>query len=82
VVVVRAGYMYQVPAILIVVQWSSRKVCATLAEQKIAYRGKGWAEKVLRKEDMQIYMLRLLLEYARLCDDNRNTLGYVRDLEG
>jgi hypothetical protein len=33
VVVVRAGYMYQVPAILIVVQWSSRKVCATLAEQ-------------------------------------------------
>jgi hypothetical protein len=44
--------------------------------------GKGWAEKVLRKEDMQIYMLRLLLEYARLCDDNRNTLGYVRDLEG
>jgi hypothetical protein len=53
-----------------------------LAAQKIAYRGKGWAEKVLRKEDMQIYMLRLLLEYARLCDDNRNTLGYVRDLEG
>ncbi|CBY02380.1 hypothetical protein IAQ61_006964 [Plenodomus lingam] len=51
------------------------------AAEKIALRGKEWAEKVLRKEDMQIYMLRLLLEYARLCDDNRDSLGFVGDPE-
>lgn len=50
------------------------------AAERIALSGKEWAEKVLRKEDMKIYMLRLLLEYARLCDDNRDTLGYVGDL--
>ncbi len=42
----------------------------------IAMGGKKWAEKVLRREDMQIYVLRLLLEYARLCDDGRDTMGW------
>ncbi|KAF1941373.1 hypothetical protein EJ02DRAFT_404607 [Clathrospora elynae] len=51
------------------------------AAKKIALRGQEWANKVLRKEDMQIYMLRLLLEYARLCDDNREKLGFVGDLK-
>lgn len=46
----------------------------------IALKGKEWAEKVLRREDMQIYVYRLLLEYARLCDDNRDRLGFVKDL--
>ncbi|KAH7378260.1 capsule-associated protein-like protein CAP1 [Pyrenochaeta sp. MPI-SDFR-AT-0127] len=46
----------------------------------IASHGKEWTDKVLRKEDMQVYMLRLLLEYARLCDDNREELGFVGDL--
>lgn len=47
---------------------------------KIAAAGQTWANKVLRKEDMQIYVLRLLLEYARLSDDRRNNMGYVGDL--
>lgn len=51
------------------------------AAKKIAYDGKDWAGKVLRKEDMQIYVFRLLLEYARVCDDNRNNLGFVGDLK-
>ncbi|KAL6703641.1 hypothetical protein ACN47E_009501 [Coniothyrium glycines] len=51
------------------------------AARKIAIRGKEWAKKVLRKEDMQIYLFRLLLEYARLCDDNREVLGFVEDLK-
>ncbi|KAL1793913.1 hypothetical protein ACET3X_007334 [Alternaria dauci] len=50
------------------------------AAEKIAHRGRDWANKVLRKEDMHIYTLRLLLEYARLCDDNRERLGFVGDL--
>lgn len=48
--------------------------------EKIAMDGKAWAEKVLRKEDMQIYVLRLLLEYARLSDDRRESMGWVDDL--
>lgn len=48
--------------------------------QKIADDGQAWANKVLRPEDMQIYVLRLLLEYARLTDNNRDNMGWVRDL--
>ncbi|EAU31810.1 predicted protein [Aspergillus terreus NIH2624] len=48
--------------------------------KKIAMDGKSWAERVLRREDMQIYVYRLLLEYARICDDRRDVLGYVDDL--
>lgn len=44
--------------------------------QQIALEGKAWAQRVLRKEDMQLYVLRLLLEYARLCDDRRDVLGW------
>lgn len=50
------------------------------AAEKIANDGKEWAEKVLRKEDMQIYTLRLLLEYARLLDDRRENIGWVDDV--
>lgn len=46
-----------------------------LAEQ-IALEGHDWAAKALRKEDMQIYMFRMLLEWGRLVDDNREELGY------
>jgi hypothetical protein len=50
------------------------------AARKIAEEGREWADTVLRKEDMRVYMLRLLLEYARLCDDDREKLGFVGDL--
>jgi hypothetical protein len=50
------------------------------AAEKIAMAGQAWANKVLRKEDMQIYVHRLLLEYARLGHDNRDKLGFVQDL--
>jgi hypothetical protein len=48
--------------------------------KSIAFAGKAWADQVLRREDMQIYVFRLLLEYARVADDNRHRLGYVADL--
>ena len=48
--------------------------------EKIAIAGREWAQKVLRKEDMAVYVFRLLLEYARLTDDRRDQLGYVDDL--
>ncbi|KAF3931276.1 hypothetical protein ABW20_dc0109345 [Dactylellina cionopaga] len=45
----------------------------------IADRSREWATKVLRKEDIEIYMLRLMLEYARVVDDNRDKIGYSGD---
>jgi hypothetical protein len=50
--------------------------------RKIATDGKAWAESVLRREDMQIYTLRLLLEYGRLTDERREKMGWVDDLTG
>ncbi|OAA70789.1 Lipopolysaccharide-modifying protein [Akanthomyces lecanii RCEF 1005] len=50
------------------------------AAEKIATEGKDWAERVLRKEDMEIYVLRLLLEYGRLLDDRRESMGWVGDV--
>ncbi|KIW83920.1 hypothetical protein Z517_03166 [Fonsecaea pedrosoi CBS 271.37] len=45
--------------------------------EMIAEAGREWASKVLRKEDMEAYFFRLLLEWARLTDDNRDELGFV-----
>jgi hypothetical protein len=47
--------------------------------QKIAEAGQAWAAKVLRKEDVSVYMYRLLLEYARVIDTRRERLGWVAD---
>ncbi|KAF2877603.1 hypothetical protein BDV95DRAFT_481463 [Massariosphaeria phaeospora] len=44
--------------------------------EDIARAGKVWTEKVLRKEDMEIYMFRLLLEWGRLTDDRREEVGF------
>jgi hypothetical protein len=48
----------------------------------IALGGKEWADRVLRREDMQIYVLRLLLEYARLCSDEREVMGWRKSKSG
>ncbi|KAL1956889.1 hypothetical protein VTO42DRAFT_6737 [Malbranchea cinnamomea] len=43
----------------------------------IAEEGRRWAQATLRKEDMEIYMFRLLLEWGRLTDDRRDELGFT-----
>lgn len=43
----------------------------------IAEQGRKWSDKALRKEDMEIYFFRLLLEWGRLTDDQRDVLGYT-----
>lgn len=50
------------------------------AARVIAESGQLWASQVLRREDMKLYVWRLLLEWARVCDENRDTLGFVEDL--
>jgi hypothetical protein len=47
--------------------------------QWIAEQGRKWAETALRKEDMEIYFFRLLLEWGRLTDDRRDSLGFTLD---
>jgi hypothetical protein len=42
----------------------------------IASQGKAWAEKALRKEDMEVYLFRLLLEWGRVIDDRRDEIGF------
>lgn len=49
----------------------------TEAGEEIADAGREWAGRVLRKEDMEIYMFRLLLEWGRLTDDRREVIGFV-----
>lgn len=49
--------------------------------ERIATEGKLWAESALRREDMVLYVWRLLLEYARATDDNRDRLAFVGDLK-
>ncbi|KAK5715285.1 hypothetical protein LTS12_027807 [Elasticomyces elasticus] len=44
--------------------------------KRIADHGRDWAQTTLRHEDMEVYMFRLLLEYGRLIDDNRGSIGY------
>jgi len=50
------------------------------AARFIAERGRDWASQVLRREDMRLYTWRLLLEWARVCDEDREKLGFIRDL--
>ncbi|KAK5663558.1 hypothetical protein OQA88_3989 [Cercophora sp. LCS_1] len=43
----------------------------------IADEGRRFASKALRKEDMEVYMFRLLLEWSRLVSDQRDELHFV-----
>ncbi|KAH6604392.1 glycosyltransferase family 90 [Trichoderma cornu-damae] len=45
--------------------------------KRIAEQGREMTRKALRKEDMQIYMFRLLLEWGRITHDEREHLGFA-----
>lgn len=45
----------------------------------LARQGREWANKVLRRDDIEVYMYRLFLEYGRIIDDNRDRIGYSGD---
>ncbi|KAI0475377.1 glycosyltransferase family 90 protein [Xylariaceae sp. FL0804] len=44
--------------------------------EEMASAGQEWAPRALRKEDMQVYMFRLLLEWGRVIDDRREDVGF------
>ncbi|KAI5804355.1 glycosyl transferase family 90-domain-containing protein [Geopyxis carbonaria] len=45
--------------------------------KRIADEGRRWAKKVLRNEAMDVWFFRLLLEYGRVIDDERDTIGFT-----
>ncbi|KAL7796845.1 glycosyltransferase family 90 protein [Trichoderma ceciliae] len=48
----------------------------------IAQQGQRWATKALREKDMEIYLFRLLLEWGRLVDDQRDEIGFRQEENG
>jgi len=42
----------------------------------IAAQGSRWADRAIRREDADIYLFRLLLEWGRLVDDRRDELAF------
>lgn len=45
----------------------------------IAAQSREWAHLAMRDEDLDIYLYLLLLEYGRIIDDNRDSIGYSGD---
>ena len=44
---------------------------------QLAEAGRDWANKVLRNQDMEVWFFRLMLEYGRLVDDDRENIGFA-----
>ncbi|KAF8865743.1 glycosyltransferase family 90 protein [Acephala macrosclerotiorum] len=59
------------------VRWFAGETSGKKEAERIALQGRDWADKVLRNEDMEVWFFRLLLEYGRLVDDDRETIGYT-----
>lgn len=50
--------------------------------QWIASQGRKWADTAIGEKDMEVYMFRLLLEWGRLIDDERDKIGFWQDGKG
>ncbi|KAK8130268.1 glycosyl transferase family 90 domain-containing protein [Apiospora kogelbergensis] len=48
--------------------------------RRIADEGSRWASQVMRRDDMLLYVWRVLLEYARVVDPQRDRLAFIGDL--
>lgn len=44
--------------------------------ERMAGEGREWVGRVMRKEDMEVYFYRLLLEWGRLTDEGREGIGF------
>jgi len=58
------------------VRYFAREDTGKNEAQRLAVQGSQWAEKVLRNEDLEVWFFRLLLEYGRLVDDDREIIGF------
>ncbi|KAF2433204.1 putative capsule-associated protein CAP1 [Tothia fuscella] len=58
------------------VRYFAREGEGDVQARRLAEKGREWAQKALRNEDFEVWFFRLLLEYGRLVDDNREAIGY------
>ncbi|KAK1087051.1 hypothetical protein LTR48_002966 [Friedmanniomyces endolithicus] len=59
------------------VRYLSAEAEGKLQAVRMAEASTEWAGKVLRNEDFEVWFFRLLLEYGRAVDDNRESIGYA-----
>ncbi|KUI70629.1 Beta-1,2-xylosyltransferase 1 [Cytospora mali] len=45
--------------------------------QMISQEGKSWANKAIRREDAEIYLFRLLIEWGRVVSDKRDEMDFI-----
>ncbi|KAL1703064.1 glycosyltransferase family 90 protein [Schizophyllum commune] len=62
---------------LSVVQARERRPSGDERLHKIAQEGKKWKNSIGRKVDMEVYVYRLCLEYARLSASDRSSMDYL-----
>ncbi|KAI0023255.1 glycosyltransferase family 90 protein [Xylariomycetidae sp. FL0641] len=58
------------------VRYFAKDEAGTKEAERLAIQQREWANKALRHEDMEVWFFRLLLEYGRVVDDDRATIGY------
>ncbi|TVY75683.1 Beta-1,2-xylosyltransferase [Lachnellula suecica] len=58
-------------------RWFAGEPTGKKEAERLALQGREWAGKVLRNEDLEVWFFRLLLEYGRLVDDDREIIGYT-----
>ncbi|KAL2213468.1 glycosyltransferase family 90 protein [Sarocladium strictum] len=63
-----------------VVRFFGRNGTGSADAERMAAGSREWANKVVRKEDMEVWFFRLLLEYARVIDDDRESIGFDPDI--
>lgn len=52
-----------------------RRASGVMDSKGIAQQGKSWVKEALRERDQELYLSRLLMEWARLIDDKRDEMG-------
>ncbi|KAH8821735.1 glycosyltransferase family 90 protein [Xylogone sp. PMI_703] len=58
------------------VRWLDADSVGRGEAERIAMQSQDWAKKALRNEDLEAWFFRLLLEYGRLVDDDRDKIGF------
>ncbi|MCJ1471907.1 capsule-associated protein CAP1 [Lambiella insularis] len=67
---------WQVREVPELVRYFEEEEEGTEIAERVAETGREWVGRVLRTEDMEVWMFRLLLEFGRLVDDGRQEIGY------
>ncbi|KAM7223880.1 hypothetical protein V8F06_000896 [Rhypophila decipiens] len=58
------------------VRWFDEDELGKKEAERVAVVSQDWSNKVVRKEDMEVWFFRLLLEYGRVIDDDRENIGF------